>query len=146
MLILLTILALAEVSLNINETRIVTNAMDAQVAFQTAEGASNEALNNLKVGNYTPGNFFLNSNGLFIYNAANPNLWIGMNWTGNQVIQSFQGNSKLPAAYFIERLPSAIQPGQNMQKPVYVYRITTRAVGASGQLPTIIQTTMQIQQ
>ena len=145
-LLMLTIMAVSEVSFNSTQTRIATNTGDKQVAFQTAQGALNTATNNLLANNHT--NFTANTNGLYLFSASNPPLWSTINWSSaSSVIMSFQGRSSAQAAYFIEQLPSVIQPGQDFNSAsVYVYRITARAVGASGQVPVILQSTVLRQQ
>lgn len=70
-----------------------------------------------------------------------------MNWSSSSsVISSFQGYSNSQAGYIIEQLPSIIQPGQNIKSPTYVYRITARSLGASGNTSVMLQSTVQIQQ
>ena len=145
-MLMLTIMAVSEVSFNSTQTRIAPNSADAQVAFQTAEGALNEATNNLLAGTYPASSFLANANGLYLFNATNAPLWTTVNWTSaGNVILSFQGSSSAPAAFFIEQLPSVIKGGQNVNLPTQVYRITARAVGASGSSPVILQSTVQIQ-
>ncbi|MEO6920043.1 MAG: PilX N-terminal domain-containing pilus assembly protein [Collimonas sp.] len=147
MMLLLTILALGAMSLNSMQTRIATNAADAQIAFQTAEGALNQAQTNIIAGNYPPGTFVANSNGLYTFAPASAPLWTTVNWSSSSAaIQSFTGNSSAPAAYIIEQLPSVIRPGQNYKKQTQVFRVTVRAVGASGGAPVMLQSTVQIQQ
>ena len=142
----LTILAVTEVSFNSTQTRIATNSADAQVAFQTAEGALNEATNNILANTYPPASFLANANGLYLLNPNNPPLWTTVNWTNaGAVILSFQGTSNTQAAYLIEQLPSAVKAGQNVEIPTQVFRITARAVGASGNSPVILQSTIEIQ-
>ncbi|QRX84115.1 PilX N-terminal domain-containing pilus assembly protein [Glaciimonas sp. PAMC28666] len=147
LVLMLTILALGLVALNSTQTRIATNSADVQIAFQTAEAALNQAQSNLLAGNYPAANFQSNNNGLYLFNPANPPLWTTILWSGaTTVIPSFQGNSKSAAAFFIELLPSVVLPGQNMKKVTRVYRVTARAVGASGGAPVLLQATVQIQQ
>jgi type IV pilus assembly protein PilX len=147
MLILLTVLALAAVSTNTSQTRVVANGTDTEITFETAEGAMNQAINNLLNGTYLPTSFQNNSGGLYQFNANNPPLWTTINWASTgAVINGFQGSSKTQASYIIEKLPSVLMPGQNMKSPTNVYRITTRAVGASGNTALILQATVQLQQ
>lgn len=148
-LIILTVLALTGVSLNSTQTRIAANATDTEVSFETAEGALNQAINYLLNGTYTANAFLQNSNGLYQYDPTAPPLWTTINWSSSTaVINSFQGSSSSKASYFIEQLPSVVQPGQNMRSPMYtyVYRITARVVGASGNSSVILQTTTEIQE
>jgi type IV pilus assembly protein PilX len=147
LLLMLTIISVSQISFNITQTRIATNSADVQVAFQTAEGALNAAANNLLAGNYTSSGFASNSNGLYTPNFSDGPLWTTINWgTANATITSFQGNSSGQAAYIIEQLPSVVVPGQNLNKPSQVYRITARGVGASGNPVVMLQSTVQIQQ
>ena len=145
-MLMLTILAVTKVSLNSTQTRIATNTADEQVAFQTAEGALNEATNNLLAGNYTTTGFLANAKGLYLFNANNSPLWTTVDWTSaSSVVLSFQGGSNAQAAFIIEQLPSVLKGGQNSGIPTQVYRITVRAVGASGNSPVILQSTVQSQ-
>ena len=147
LLLILTVVAVTQVSFNTMVTRIATNSADALVAFQTAEGALNQAANQLLASTYTPSNFISNSNGLYLFNANNAPLWTTVNWSSaGAVISSYQGNSNAQGAYIIEQLPSVTMPGQNMSKPTLIYRITARAVGASGNGLIILQATVQVPQ
>lgn len=142
----LTIIAVSQVSFNSTQSRIAANTADSHVAFQTAEGAINEAINNLLAGSYATASFLSNTNGLYFYNASAAPLWTTINWTSNSaVISSFQGSSSAQAVFFIELLPSVIKRGQNSNVPTQVYRITARAVGGSGNTSIILQTTVQVQ-
>lgn len=146
LMLMLTVMAVTQVSFNSTQTRIATNTTDIQVAFQTAEGALSAATNNLLAGNYAVGSFLSNTNGLYLSNASSAPLWTTVDWSGvNSTIKSFQGNSNAQAAYIVEQLPSVIRPGQNMSTPTQVYRITSRAVGASGSSSIMLQSTVQIQ-
>ena len=147
LMLMLTVIAVTQISFNSTQTRIATNTADLQVAFQTAEGALNAATNNILAGTYTSSGFAANANGLYTPNPSDDPLWSTINWSGqNAVITSFQGNSNGQATYIIEQLPSVIGPGQNFNKPAQVYRITARAVGASGNSVVMLQSTEQIQQ
>ena len=147
LMLMLTIMAIAQVSFNTTQTHIATNTADAQVAFQTAEGALNEATNNLLAGNFAAINFLSNEKGLYLFNPNNAPVWSTVDWTNaNAVVMSFQGKSHAQAAYMIEQLPSVVQPGQNANAPAQVYRITSHAVGASDNSSVILQNTVQIQQ
>lgn len=145
-LVVLTIVAVAQVSFNSTQTRIATNTTDSQIAFQTAQGALNDATNNLFANTYASSSFLSNTNGLYIFNPNAAPLWTTIDWTSSSsVIKSFKGSSQAQAAYIIEQLPSVIAGGQNISLPTQVYRITVRAVGASGGSPVIIQSTVKIQ-
>ncbi|MFA6303428.1 MAG: pilus assembly protein [Legionella sp.] len=145
LLVMLTTLALSEVSLNTGQTRIAGNATDTEICFEKTEGALNQAINSLLSNTYAPSSFASNANGLYLLNQSAAPLWTTIEWTSNSaVIQSFQGSSGSAASYFIEQLPSVIQPGQNMKTPTQIYRVTARALGASGNSATILQTTLQI--
>lgn len=146
LLTMLTIMAVSGVQLNKIQANIATNSVDTQVAFQTAEGALNEATNNLQAGTYPYSSFLSNTQGLYVFNPSSSPLWSTVNWSdSSKVINSFQGQSNAQAAFIIEQLPSVTGLGQSMSSPARVYRITARAVGASGNTPVILQTTVQIQ-
>ena len=147
MLLLLTIIGIAEMSVNTTQTRIATNIVDQQIAFATAEAALNEATNNLIAGQYSSAQFMASANGLYLFNPNNPAIWTTIDWSnGASVIKSFKGSSNIQAAYIIEQLPSIIKGGQNFNAPTQVYRITARSTGASGSTVIILQTTVQIQE
>lgn len=147
LLIILTTLALTNASLNTTQTRIAANATETEISLEKTEGALNEAVNNLLNGTYNATNFLKNSNGLYILNPADPPLWSTANWSSaTSVIHGFQGYSNTQSGYIIEQLPSIIQPGQNMNTPTRVYRITARSIGANGNISVMLQSTVQIQQ
>lgn len=147
MVLVLTVMVMGVLSFNTTQTRIAANSSDEQIAFQTAEGALNQAVNNLLAGNYSNTSFTANTAGLYLFNPNNSPLPSTVNWTNSgAVIMSYQGNSSAKAAYIIEALPPGIQAGQSMSKPTWVYRITARAVGSSGAVPVMLQTTVQVQQ
>ena len=146
LMLMLTIMAVSQVSFNSTQNHIATNTNDAQIAFQTAEGALNEATNNLLAGTYATSSFLSNANGLYQFNVNNAPLWTTVDWTNSAaVIMSFKGGSSARAAYLIELLPSIVKGGQNNTLPTQVYRITARAVGASGNSPVILQATLEMQ-
>lgn len=147
LLIMLTVMAVTEMSINTVQTRVAANTTDQQIAFHTAEGALNEATNNLLSGQYSLTDFINNTNGLYLANPANAPLWTTIDWnSSSSVIKSFQGNSIAQSAYIIEQLPSIIVGGQGMNSPANVFRITARGVGASNNAVVILQSTVQIQQ
>lgn len=147
LMVMLTVIAITQVNFNSTQTHIATNTADSQVAFQTAEGALNEATNHLIAGTYPTTSFLSNTNGLYYFNQNNAPLWTTVDWTNsNAVILSFQGKSSAPGAYMIEQLPSVILPGQNANSPAQVFRITAHGVGASGSSPITLQSTLQLQQ
>lgn len=147
LLVMITVLALTNVSLNTTQIRIAANATDEEISLEKTEGALNEAINKLMNGTYTSANFIQNSNGLYILDATNPPLWTTINWSSaTSVIYSFQGGSNSQASYIIEKLPSVSAPGQNINKATNVYRITARSVGANGNTAILLQNTLQIQQ
>lgn len=147
LLVILTVLAVSEVSFNTILTRVAANSSDALVAFNTAEGALSQATTRLLAGTYSTSNFVSNSNGLYLLAPGNAPLWTTVNWSSSATaMQSYQGNSSATAAYIIEQLPSVTLPGQSMAKPTSIYRITARAVGSSGSSPVILQTIIQIPQ
>lgn len=143
----LTVMVLGTLAFYKTQTQIVANAADAQIAFQTAEGALNDATNKLLSGQYNHTSFASNSHGLYLFDANSASILSTINWASqSDRLASYQGNSSAEAAYVIEQLPPGITPGQNMKKPAFVYRITVYAVGPSGQSPVILQSTLQIQQ
>lgn len=147
LLTLLTILAISGVVINTSQTQVATNVTETEVSFEKAEGAINQALNLLINGTYSAPNFVLNSSGLYLLNPSNTPLWNTVNWSSSTaVINSFQGYSGSQASFIIEQLPSVVKPGQSMKTPTHVYRITARAVGASGNSSIMLQSTLQIQQ
>lgn len=146
LMLMLTVMAITQISFNHTQTHIATNSADVQVAFHTAEGALNEATNNLLAGTYMPSGFLSNTSGLYLPDLSTTPLWTTIDWSSNSaVIKSFQGKSNAQAAYMIEQLPSVVRPGQNMNSPTSVYRITSRGVGASGNAMIMLQSTMQLQ-
>lgn len=146
LMIMVTVLALTQVSLNSSQTRVAANATDSEISFEKTEGAVNEALNNIIKGTYNTENFLRNNNGFYLFDQNAAPIWKTINWSSSAaVINSFQGNTSTQAGYIIEQLPSVIQPGQNMKSPTHVYRITGRAVDASGNSSVLLQSTVQIQ-
>jgi type IV pilus assembly protein PilX len=146
LMIMLTVLALTQVSLNTSQTRVAANFNDTEVSFEKTEGALNEAINKLISSAYTSASFLTNSNGLYLLDQSSAAKWTTVNWASSGVISSFNGGTGTQARYIIEQLPSIIQPGQNMKTPTHVYRVTARAVGASGNSSVMLQSTLQIQQ
>lgn len=147
LMLMLTIMAVAQVSFNGTQTHIATNSADEQIAFHTAEGALNEATNNILANTYAPLGFLSNQNGLYLFDATTEPIWTKIDWSsGSSAIKSFQGKSNTQAAFVIEQLPSVIKPGQNMNMPTQVYRITARAVGATNNTAVMLQSTEQLQQ
>ncbi|KTD61120.1 pilus assembly PilX family protein [Legionella spiritensis] len=146
MLFMLTTLALTEATLNSTQTRISTNATNSEIAFQTAEGTLNEAINNLMKGTYNVANFANNDTGFYTYNEAATPLWKTVNWSSSSaVIPSFQGSSGAQSNFIIEKLPSVIMPGQSMAVTTNVYRITARATQTNSNTAVVLQSTIQIQ-
>ena len=147
LLIMLTVLALTAVSMNTIQTRMAANSADYQVAYQTAEGALNQAQNALLAGTYPASGFAANTSGLYVFDPSTAPIWSNAStWnTASAVLQGFQGGSNQSAQYLIEKLPPVIKPGQSMKTPMQVYRVTARAVGKSGRSPVTLQTTVQVQ-
>ena len=140
LLIMLTVLGLAMISLNSTQTRIATNSADAQEAYQTAEGALNQGAANLQSGSYTLADFIANTNGLYTFNAAGAPIWTTVAWTSaSGAIQCTACGASTQAAYIIEYLPPVVVPGS---APKHAYRITARAVGISGKSPVELQATV----
>lgn len=152
LLLMLTVLGIGAMSLNTTQTRIATNSADAQVAFQTAEGALNQAQALLSVSGYDHKAFPAGTPGFYAFAAANPARWTTVDWTSSSAVLSFQGNARNPGAYIIEQLGSTPIPGYSMslknnvpQTVNWNYRITAVATGASGGSQVMLQTTAQIQ-
>lgn len=147
LMIMISVMAITQVSSNTSQTRVATNATDTEITFEKTEGALNEALNQVINSTYTTESFLRNTNGLYLFDHTAAPLWKTVNWSSTAaVIPSFQGSSGSQASYIIEQLPSVVQPGQNMSKPTRVFRATARSVGANGNSSIMIQSTVQIQQ
>lgn len=144
LIVLITMLALNQVSMNTTQTRVAANATNATVSFEKTEGAVNEAANNLLNGTYRTANFVKNGAGLFIFDPTVSPVWAANSWSSsNSITSTFQGSTSTKASYIIEQLPSVILPGQNIKTPTYIYRIT--ATGGSGNTTQLIQSTIQLQ-
>jgi type IV pilus assembly protein PilX len=140
LLMMLTVLGLAMISLNTTQTRMATNSADAQAAYQSAEGALNQAAANVQAGNYPPDYYIANTNGLYAFNPANAPLWTTVAWTSaSGAIQCTACGASPNAAYIIEALPAVNVQGLGLQR---VYRVTARAVGISGNSPVLLQATV----
>jgi type IV pilus assembly protein PilX len=147
LMVMLTVMALTQVSMNSSQTRVAANASDAEVSFEKTEGAINEAINSIINGSYNQESFMRNNNGFYLFDDSTAPLWKTIDWSNSSaVISSFQGGSGSSANYILEKLPSVIIPGQNMKVPANVYRITARSTGANGNSSVLIQSTIQIQQ
>jgi type IV pilus assembly protein PilX len=141
---MLTVLGLAQVSINTTQTQIATNAADLEISFEKAEGAMNEAVNQMLANNYSTSSFINNANGLYLFDKDSPPKWQTVDWNTGAVINSFSGSTRLQAKYIIEQLPSVAQPGQNMKALTRIYRVTGRAVGQNGASSVLLQSTLQI--
>lgn len=147
LMIMLTVLAVTQVSLNTTQTQVARNSTTAEISFEKTEGALNEAINRMINHTYTSESFLNNTNGLYLFNQNDPPLWHEVDWdSSTSVINSFQGSTGLRASYIIEQLPSVVQPGQNMKSLTHVYRVTGRAIGEDGNSSVLLQSTIQIQQ
>ncbi|RUR06004.1 pilus assembly protein [Legionella sp. km772] len=144
---MLTVLGVAQITINSSQTQIATNISDTETSFEKTEGAVNEAINRMLDHAYTASNFSNNNNGLYLFNQNNTPIWQTVNWDASgAVIRSFSGLNGPQASYVIEQLPSVVQPGQNMKALTRIYRITARSVGQTGNSSVLIQSTVQIQQ
>ena len=147
LLVVLTILALAGVSLNSSQARMAANTSAQAAAFQAAEGALSLAQQQLLVGTYTAGSFIGNGNGLYVLNTAAPSpVWQTVNWTsgsacsGAVLTASWSGMpSGVTVCYLIEQLPNVVLPGQSASMNTQVYRITSYATQANGGQPVMLQ-------
>jgi type IV pilus assembly protein PilX len=141
LLMMLTVLGLAMMSLSTTQTRIATNSADAQAAYQTAEGALNQAAANLQAANYPLASFIANTNGLYTFDSASAPWWTTVSWSNaSGAIQCTACGASTKAAYIIEYLPAVNIPGS--PTPQRVYRITARALGISGSSPVMLQATV----
>jgi type IV pilus assembly protein PilX len=146
LLVMLTVLTLATISLNTTQTRVAANTADAQEAYQTAEGALNQAASKLRAGTYVLANFVANTNGLYIFDPANQQIWTTVNsantWSNAaSAIQCTNCGVSTSAAYIIEYMPPVTVPGTGPQR---VYRVTAHAVGVSGKSPVTLQAVVLI--
>lgn len=151
LLLVLTLAALVAMVYQANQARVAGNTANAQISFETAEGALRVAEGNLLSGVYTQIPFTLaGSNGLYLFNPAQAPMWtVASTWTGTGTTfpSTFQGLSSAAPQVMIEQLPSVSMPGQSLASVQYgggvptvnVYRITTRAVGANGKAPVMVQ-------
>lgn len=146
MMVMLTALAVTQVSSNSNQTRLAGNATDSEISYEKAEGALTEATNKIIKGTYSPANFLSNGSGLYVYDPTAVPLWKSVDWHSSAAISGFNGGSGANSGYIIEQLPSAIKPGQNMKRPTRIYRVTSRAAGANGNSAVTLQSTVNIQQ
>lgn len=145
LLMILTVLAITEVSSHTAETRIVTNTANNFIAHQTAVGALNEAATQLLSSPPSKSTCAANAKGYYLLNPDNPPLWTTVNWqSSSAVISGYQGQSVSPATYIIEMLPSVVMAGGSMKSPTDVYRITVRAVGKSTNSVAMLQCIVQI--
>lgn len=142
----MTVLAFTTVRLNTAVTRISTNHVNNEISFQTTEGANNQIAQNIIKGQYLNNNFVNNTGGFYLLNTSSAPLWSNISWKGGNVQTGFQGSADAPASFFIEQLPSVIKPGQNMNRTINIYRITTRATNSANNTASIMQTTVQIPQ
>lgn len=145
LLMILTMMAVVEVSSHTAETRIVANTANNFIALQTAVGALNDAATQLKNATPTKDKFSMNANGYYLLNPNNPPIWTTVNWQStSDVISGYQGQSIAPAAYVIEMLPSVVMPGGSMKSPTEIYRITVRAVGGTSNTVVMLQCIVQV--
>lgn len=144
LLVMLTVLGLAQVSINSTQTKIAANATDSETSFEKAEGAVNEAVNKMTSYSINSSSFINNTNGLYLFNTNSTPIWQTVNWDSSAAISSFSGSTNVQAKYLIEELPSVVQPGQNMKTLTRVYRITGRAVGQNGMSSVLLQSTLQL--
>ena len=144
LLIMLSILALSQTSTNKTQTQMAANATSSIISFEKTEGALNAATTKMLTNPYSAAQFQQNNNGLYVFDPTATPVWQTVNWSSSAVISSFGGLSGTQAAYIIEQLPSVVQPGNNMKKTTYVYRITSQAVGQNNS-SVLLQSTVQIQ-
>lgn len=151
LLLVLTLAALVAMVYQANQARVAGNTANAQISFETAEGALRIAEGQLLTGAYTGVPFTTaGNNGLYLFNPlqaplwTNPSTWSG---SGTTFASTFSGLSSAAPQVMIEQLPSVAMPGQSLASVQYgggvqtvnVYRITVRAVGANGKAPVMVQ-------
>ncbi|MBC7574137.1 MAG: pilus assembly protein PilX, partial [Herminiimonas sp.] len=86
LLLTITVLALGAISLNSMQTKIATNSADAQIAFQTAEGALNKVQEDVIAGNFQQASFAAGSAGLYFFDPTLPPRWNSIDWSGGGVL------------------------------------------------------------
>ena len=147
LLVMIIILGMAQISINSTQTQVATNTTDSEISFEKAEGALNEAINQMLANTYNSSGFANNSNGLYQFNQNAAPAWQTVDWNSSgSVISSFSGSTGLQTNYIIEKLPPVSQTGASMKHNMSIYRITGRAVGQNGSSSVLLQSTIQIQQ
>ncbi len=151
MLLVLTISALVAMVYQANQARVAGNTANAQISFETGEGALRIAEGALLSGQYVNSPFTTAGNGgLYLFNPQATPVWAqSATWSGSGTTMAspYQGLSGAVPQIVIEQLPSVAMPGQNVAsmqygggvQPSRVYRITVRALGANGKAPTMVQ-------
>lgn len=151
LLLALTLAALVAMVYQANQARVAGNTANAQISFETAEGALRIAEGQLLSGAYTAVPFTATgNNGLYLFNPLQAPYWTNPStWTtsGATFPSTFTGLSSAAPQVLIEQLPSVAMPGQSLATTQYgggvqtvnVYRITVRAVGANGKAPVMVQ-------
>lgn len=147
LVLVMTLLALAGVSLNSTQTRVATNSRDYQIAFETAEAALRQVNGNLIAGltdsKCIPSGATVVA-GIINYTCQGPGidttpLWQtnGAPWSSSlQTGATYQGDSFQPAQYIVEQLVPKVAPGygggSSVGGTVYIfpYRVTVLATGA----------------
>jgi type IV pilus assembly protein PilX len=147
LLAMLTVLGVAQISINSTQTQVATNSTDSETSFEKTEGALNEGINKMLNNSYSMNSFVSNANGLYVFDQTATPKWKTVNWESSDlVIRSFSGLNGLQANYIIEQLPAVAMNGQNMKRTTRFYRITGRAVGQNGVSSVLLQSILQIQQ
>ncbi len=151
MLLVLTLAALVAIVYQANQARVAGNTANAQISFETAEGALRIAEGAMLSGQYVNVPFTVaGNNGLYLFDPASTPVWAASStWSssGTTMASPYQGLSSAAPQVVIEQLPSVAMPGQSIAsvqygggvQPSRVYRITARAVGANGKAPSMVQ-------
>ena len=149
MLLVLTLIALVAMTFESNQARVAGNTANAQIAYETADGALRVAEGNLLAGLYQAG-----TSGVYQFVNVTSPLWLpsSTTWTtsGGYIDSGFAGGSSQDARIIVEQLPSVSANGGCMSSacasgyggsgpPQRVYRISSYAVGANGKSVVVVQ-------
>jgi len=150
LLVVLTGLALMAMMLPAIQTRVSANTANAQIAFATSDGTARVAQAVLAGAIPTKAAFIADGAGLYFFDPTQPSWWSTVSWSSAAVTTTtFAGSSADPGQFIAEELHPIMLPGQSAAVPGYsqtsltprVIRVTSRAVGASGQTVEEVQGT-----
>lgn len=152
-LIFLVILALLGVSssrITVNEEKISANIQDSNLTFQAAEATLREGEKVMTAVNLP--NFAGNTLGLYTGNQ-NSQRWTTINWASTtDVVQVSMfankgaGYNDIKTAYFIEKLPMTISPGESISTDtaldeIGIYRVYARATNPTNEYSIVLSST-----